>query len=82
MPGSSTASATPISRTTGTSRHTRSRFSGGAVEVTKTTSGKFFDGKENNRYSESESETLYGSDAINFIAQRPYYFQQVRPDLF
>ncbi|MFE5036455.1 hypothetical protein [Streptomyces sp. NPDC056683] len=56
--------------------------SGGTIVVSKITSGKFFDGKENTRYSETDTESLTGMDAVNFIAQRPYYFAQVRPDLF
>ncbi|MEU0107171.1 hypothetical protein ABZ313_17605 [Streptomyces sp. NPDC006251] len=56
--------------------------SGGAIEVSKTTSGKFFDGKENTRYSETSTDRLTGMDAVALIAQRPYYFSQVRPDLF
>ncbi len=56
--------------------------SGGCIEVTKTTSGKFFDGKENTRYQDSATEYLTGMDAVAFIGQRPYYFSQVRPDLF
>lgn len=56
--------------------------SSGTIEVSKTTSGKFFDGKENTRYSETSTDYLTGMDAVGFIAQRPYYFSQVRPDLF
>jgi hypothetical protein len=56
--------------------------SGGCIEVTKTTSGKFFDGKENTRYQDSATEYLAGMDAVAFIGQRPYYFSQRRPDLF
>lgn len=56
--------------------------SSGTIEVSKTTSGKFFDGKENTRYSETSTDYLTGMDAVDFIAQRPYYFSQVRPDLF
>ncbi|MFJ9946647.1 hypothetical protein [Kitasatospora sp. NPDC091207] len=58
------------------------RVSGDTIEVAKTTSGKFFDGKENTRYSETSTDRLTGMDAVGFIAQRPYYFSQVRPDLF
>jgi len=56
--------------------------SGGVIEVTKTTSGKFFDGKENTRYEHDSTEVLTGMDAVGFILQRPFYFAQVRPDLF
>jgi len=56
--------------------------SGGTIELTKTTRGKFFDGRENTRYENSSTEYLTGSDAVDFIAQRPYYFSQARPDLF
>jgi hypothetical protein len=56
--------------------------SGGTIELTKTSSGKFFDGRENTRYENSSAEYLTGSDAVDFIAQRPYYFSQARPDLF
>lgn len=55
--------------------------SGGAIEVTKTTRSKFFDGKENVRTEETETETLTGVAAVSFIAQHPYYFEQVRSDL-
>lgn len=55
---------------------------GGAIEVTKTTRSKFFDGKENVRTEETETETLTGTAAVSFIAQHPYYFEQVCPDLF
>ena len=56
--------------------------SGGTIELTKTTSGKFFDGRENTRYENSSTEYLTGNDAVDFIAQRPYYFSLARPDLF
>ncbi|MGJ5691663.1 hypothetical protein ACM6RM_00415 [Streptomyces pratensis] len=56
--------------------------SDGTIEVSKTTSGKFFDGKENARYSETSRDYLTGMEAVAFITQRPYYFSQVRPDLF
>jgi hypothetical protein len=58
------------------------RVSGGTIELTKTTRGKFFDGKENTRWEDDSTECLTGSDAVDFIAERPYYFQQARPDLF
>lgn len=56
--------------------------SDGTIEVSKTTSGKFYDGKENARYSETSTDYLTGMEAVAFITQRPYYFSQVRPDLF
>lgn len=56
--------------------------SGGTIEVTKTTRGKFSDGRENTSYEDSSTEYLTGSDAVDFIAQRPYYFSLARPDLF
>lgn len=56
--------------------------SGGTIEVTKITRGKFFDGRENTRYADSSTEYLTGSDAVKFIAQRPYYFRLARPALF
>ncbi|MBH9966114.1 MULTISPECIES: hypothetical protein [Bacillaceae] len=56
--------------------------SGGTIEVTKITTGKFFDGKENERFEEEKTETLSDYKAIDFIESRPYYFSQRRPDLF
>jgi hypothetical protein len=56
--------------------------SGGTIELTKTASGKFFDGRENTRHKNSSTEYLTGSDAVDFIAQRPYYFALARPELF
>ena len=56
--------------------------SGGVIEVTKTTKGKFFDGKENNRFEESSTEALTRRRAVGFICSHPYYFSQRRPDLF
>jgi hypothetical protein len=58
------------------------RVSGGTIELTTTTYGKFFDGKENTPFEDSSTESLTGSAALDFIAERPYYFQQARPDLF
>lgn len=55
---------------------------GSTIEVTKTTRSKFFDGKENEWSEEDSTEYLSGSDAVDFIEKRPYYFKQVRPDLF
>jgi hypothetical protein len=56
--------------------------SGGTIEVTKITSGKFFDGKENTRFEERSTDSLTGNDAVDFIERRPYYFSLARPDLF
>jgi len=67
----------------GKNSHQKSmRVSGGTIELTTTTSGKSFDGKENTRWEEDSTESLTGSDAVDFIAGHPYYFQQARPDLF
>jgi hypothetical protein len=54
----------------------------GTIEVTKITTGKFFDGKENERFEESRTEVLSDYKAVDFIESRPYYFSQKRPDLF
>lgn len=56
--------------------------SGGTIEVTKITRGKFFDGKENTRFEDRSTDYLTGNDAIDFIERRPYYFSLARPDLF
>lgn len=53
----------------------------GAIEVTKITTGKIFDGKENERFEERTTEVLIGNKAVDFIESRPYYFSQRRPDL-
>lgn len=52
------------------------------AEVSKTRFGKFFDGKENVRTKGTDTQYLTGSEAVAFIQRRPYYFAQVRPDLF
>ena len=54
----------------------------GSIEVTKITTGKFFDGKENERFEKKVTEVLSESEAIDFIESHPYYFKQRRPDLF
>ncbi|MFC4684676.1 MULTISPECIES: hypothetical protein [unclassified Exiguobacterium] len=54
----------------------------GTIELTKTATGKTFDGKENERFEQSRIESLNGYDAVDFIEKRPYYFSQRRPDLF
>ena len=54
----------------------------GSIEVTKITTGKFFDGKENERFEDRTTEVLSDSEAIDFIESHPYYFSQRRPDLF
>lgn len=56
--------------------------SSGSIELTKITTGKLFNGKENERFKEESSEILSDQEAIAFIATHPYYFSQVRPDLF
>ena len=56
--------------------------SGGIIEVTKITTGKFFDGKENERFEDRKTEYLSGDEALDFIEKRPYYFKQRRLDLF
>ncbi len=56
--------------------------SGGTIEVTKITRGKFFDGKENTRFEERSPDYLTGNGAADFIEQHPYYFSLARPDLF
>lgn len=55
---------------------------GSSIEVTKVSRGKSFDGKENEWYEEEKTDTLYGDSAVDFIESRPYYFKQVKPDLF
>lgn len=52
------------------------------IEVTKITTGKIFDGKENERFEDRTTEVLGGYKAVDFIESRPYYFSQRRPDLF
>ena len=54
----------------------------GTIELTKITTGKFFNGKENERFEERNTDVLSDSEAIKFIERRPYYFSQRRPDLF
>lgn len=56
--------------------------SSGSIEVTKITTGKFFDGKENERFEKRTTELLSDSEAVDFIESHPYYFSQRRPDLF
>ncbi len=56
--------------------------SGGTITVTKISRGKFFDGKENERWEERTPEVLSDSEAVDFIQSHPYYFSQRRPDLF
>ena len=58
------------------------RVSFGSIEVTKITTGKFFDGKENERFEDRTTDVLSESEAIDFIESHPYYFSQRRPDLF
>ncbi len=54
----------------------------GSIEMTQITSGKFFDGKENERFEDRSTEVLSGYEAVDFIESHPYYFSQRRPDLF
>ncbi|WP_270813382.1 hypothetical protein [Exiguobacterium sp. CinTr1] len=54
----------------------------GTIELTKTITGKTFDGKENERFEQSRTESLSGYDAVDFIEKKPYFFSQRRPDLF
>lgn len=56
--------------------------SSGNIEITKITTGKTFDGKENERYADRNTEVLSDSAAVDFIESHPYYFSQRRPDLF
>ena len=58
------------------------RVSFGSIEVTKITTGKFFDGKENERFEDMTTDVLSESEAIDFIESHPYYFSQRRADLF
>lgn len=55
---------------------------GGSIELTKITTGKFFNGKENERFEERTTEVLSDSEAVEFIDSHPYYFKQRRVDLF
>ncbi len=54
----------------------------GSIELTKITTGKFFDGKENERFEDRTTEVLSDYKAVDFIESHPYYFSQRRPDLF
>lgn len=54
----------------------------GVIELTKITTGKFFNGRENERFKESKLEILRDKKAINFIKKHPYFFEKRRPDLF
>ncbi len=56
--------------------------SGGSITLTKISRGKFFDGKENERWEERTTEVLSDFEAVAFIESHPYYFTQRRPDLF
>ncbi|CQR46614.1 hypothetical protein BN1058_00883 [Paraliobacillus sp. PM-2] len=64
------------------SHQTEISVSCGSIEVTKITTGKFFDGKENERFEDRTTEVLSDSEALDFIKKHPYYFSQRRPDLF
>lgn len=54
----------------------------GTIELTKIITGKFFDGKENERFEDRKTKDLSDYEAVKFIEKRPYYFAQIRPDLF
>ena len=54
----------------------------GSIEVTKITTGKSFNGKENERFEDRTTEVLSDSEAVDFIETHPYYFSQRTPDLF
>ncbi|MCR2805397.1 hypothetical protein [Paenibacillus soyae] len=54
----------------------------GTIEITKITTGKSFNGKENERFEDRTTEVLSDYKAVDFIEDRPYYFKQRRPDLF
>ncbi|WP_161878795.1 hypothetical protein [Alkalibacterium sp. MB6] len=56
--------------------------SGGSIEVTKVTTGKYFNGKENERWEDRTPELFSDSKGLDFIESHPYYFSQRRPDLF
>lgn len=58
------------------------RVIGSEIKVVKFSRGKTFNGKENERYEDSITSILTGSKAVSFIESRPYYFSQIRPDLF
>jgi hypothetical protein len=64
------------------SYQTEMSVSYGTIEVTKITTGKFFNGKENERFEEKRTEVLSDYEAVDFIEKRPYFFKQRRPDLF
>lgn len=55
---------------------------GSSIEITKIYRNKFFDGKESTWETDESVETLSGDSAVDFVEKRPYYFKQVRPDLF
>lgn len=54
----------------------------GIIEKTTITTGKIFNGKENERFEDRKTEDLSDYKAVDFIESRPYYFSQKRPDLF
>ncbi|CQR46583.1 hypothetical protein BN1058_00852 [Paraliobacillus sp. PM-2] len=62
------------------SHQTEMSVSWGSIEVTKITTGKFFDGKENERFEDRTTEVLSDSKALDFIETHPYYFSQRRPE--
>lgn len=54
----------------------------GNIEITKITTGRIFDCKENERFKDRTTEVLSGYKAVEFIESRPFYLSQRRPDLF
>ncbi|RAP76094.1 hypothetical protein [Paenibacillus montanisoli] len=64
------------------SYQTKMSVSYGTIEVTKIITGKSFNGKENERFVDRDTEVLSDYKAVKFIEKRPYYFSQRRPDLF
>lgn len=62
--------------------HDEMSVNNGTIEVTKVTTGKFFDGKENERFEERNTKELSGYEAVDYIEKRPYFFSLERPDLF
>lgn len=67
----------------GKSHQKQMSVSSGTIEITITTSGKTFDGKENKKYVEDgPTKRLSGYEAVDFIESHPYNFSQIKPELF
>jgi len=64
------------------SYHIEMSVSSGIIEKTTITTGKTFNGKENERFEDRKTEVLSDYKAVDFIESHPYYFSQRRPDLF